>query len=444
MPGKDTHPHKANIYSEMKKSFVILLLSACLATPFLAANKKDKAQKPVKMSTLYKAASTAIKNASGQDGARTNLTNALSRTDLKDKDRAEIYYTAARLYESTNSVENRKAYLKQQYDTALFFNSLLNMYEQLRLCDSTDAVPNAQERVRLRYAKKTRELRQKHIRNILNGGKFFLHKGNYAAAYGFMDAYYTYAPNRRDTLLPKLAYQAALCGYLTSQPTHTLKYIDKAIETATRGDKPILQEYKVRTYERLNNDSARVRELLTGVSHYPEYDYFFVNLVDYFDSHHMTKEGCALADSLIRVVSDKKAIYWYTKCKMKLLENDYEACIQYADSTLLRDPSFADAHYNKGISYLNMAVIRQESACSDIKDPRFAQDRQAIRQLYASAMPCMQKVRELQPDKVDRWAPPLYRIYLFLNKGKEFDEIDKLLKKNAAEDAKKQAEAGKK
>ncbi len=428
----------------MKKSFVILLLFTCLAPILLAAGKKEKAQKPVKMSTLYKAASTAIKNASGQDGARTNLMNALPRTDLKDKDRAEIYYTAARLYESVNSVENRKAYLKQQYDTALFFNSLLNMYEQLRLCDSVDAVPNSQERVKLKYARKTSELRQKHIRNIRNGSKFFLRKGNYAEAYGFIDAYYTYSNNRRDTLLPKLAYQAALCGYLTKQPAHTLKYIDKAIETATRGDKPILQEYKVRTYAMLKNDSAWVRELNTGVSHYPEYDYFFVNLVDYYDSHRMTKEGEALADSLIKVVSADKAIYWYTKSKMRLLDNDYEACIQFADSTLKRDPAFTDAYYNKGISYLNMAVIRQESACSDIKDPRFAQDRQAIHHLYAEAMPCMQKVRELQPENVDRWAPPLYRIYLFLNKGKEFDEIDKLLKQKAAEDEKKKAEAAKK
>lgn len=427
-----------------KKPIVALLMVACCAAPCWSATKKDKAQKPTKMSTLYKAASTAIKNASGQDGARTNLINALPRTDIDNKDRAEIYYTAARLYESVNSVENRKAYLKQQYDTAQFFNSLLNMYEQLRLCDSVDAVPNEQERVRIKYARKTNELRMKHLRNILGGSKFFLRKGDYASAYGFLDDYYTYTPNRRDTLLQHLAYQAALCGYLTHHPIRTLKYIDKAIEAATRGDKPILQEYKVRTYAALKNDSAWVRELHTGVNLYPEYDFFFVNLVDWYDSHRMTQEGCQLADSLIQVVSADKPLYWYTKCKLKLLENDYEACIEFADSTLHRDPTYADAYYNKGISYLNMAVIKQETACNDIKDPRFEQDRKQIRQLYANAMPCMQKVREMQPDNIDRWAPPLYRIYLFLNKGKEFDEIDKLLKQKAADEQKKAAEAGKK
>ena len=421
----------------MKKSYVVLILCTFLVLPGYSANKKEKAQKPVKMSTLYKAASTAIKNASGQDGARTNLINALSRPELKNKDKAEIFYTAAKLYESSNSVENRKAYLKQQYDTAMFFNTLLNMYEQLRLCDSVDAVPNAQQKVKQKYSKKTYDLRQKHIKNILNGSKFFLHKGDYASAYGYIDAFYTNTTSKRDSLLYRLAYQAALCGYLTNQPKHTLKYIDKAIEAASRGDKPILQEYKVRTYALLKNDSLWVRELHTGVNLYPEYDYFFVNLIDWYNSQRMTREACELADSLIQVVSAEKAIYWYTKCKMKLMENDYEACIQFADSTIKRDPAYVDAYYNKGISYLNMAVIKKDTACNDIKDKRFAEDRKAIHELYVQAMPCMEKVRELQPDMVDRWASPLYRIYLNLNKGKEFDEMDKILKKKAEEEKKK-------
>ena len=421
----------------MKKSYVVLILCTFLVLPGYSASKKEKAQKPVKMSTLYKAASTAIKNASGQDGARTNLINALSRPELKNKDKAEIFYTAAKLYESSNSVENRKAYLKQQYDTAMFFNTLLNMYEQLRLCDSVDAVPNAQQKVKLKYSKKTYDLRQKHIKNILNGSKFFLRKGDYASAYGYIDAFYTNTTSKRDSLLYRLAYQAALCGYLTNQPKHTLKYIDKAIEAASRGDKPILQEYKVRTYALLKNDSLWVRELHTGVNLYPEYDYFFVNLIDWYNSQRMTREACELADSLIQVVSAEKAIYWYTKCKMKLMENDYEACIQFADSTIKRDPAYVDAYYNKGISYLNMAVIKKDTACNDIKDKRFAEDRKAIQELYAQAMPCMEKVRELQPDMVDRWASPLYRIYLNLNKGKEFDEMDKILKKKAEEEKKK-------
>lgn len=47
--------------------------------------------------------------------------------------------------------------------------------------------------------------------------------------------------------------------------------------------------------------------------------------------------------------------------------------------------------------------------------------------LYKSAMPYLQKYRTMAPDMQDQWALPLYTIYLNLNMGKEFDEIDKLL-----------------
>ena len=39
-----------------------------------------------------------------------------------------------------------------------------------------------------------------------------------------------------------------------------------------------------------------------------------------------------------------------------------------------------------------------------------------------------EKLRQLQPDKQERWLSPLYRIYLNLNLVKEFDEIDALMK----------------
>ena len=40
----------------------------------------------------------------------------------------------------------------------------------------------------------------------------------------------------------------------------------------------------------------------------------------------------------------------------------------------------------------------------------------------------MEAYRKLAPADKERWAPALYRIYLHLNMGKQFDEIDRLLK----------------
>ena len=40
----------------------------------------------------------------------------------------------------------------------------------------------------------------------------------------------------------------------------------------------------------------------------------------------------------------------------------------------------------------------------------------------------MEKYRTLVPEAKSKWLAPLYTIYLNLNMGKEFDEIDKIRK----------------
>ena len=141
----------------------------------------------------------------------------------------------------------------------------------------------------------------------------------------------------------------------------------------------------------------------------------------------MYKEGLALADSLISIDS-QKPLYWFSKSKIELSENNYDKCIEYSDSTILRDSSYIDAYYNKGISFMNQALIRQDGASTNMSDPKFLEDKKAIESLYRKAQPCMEMVRKLEPENIERWGRHLYRIYMYLNRGKEFEEIDKLLR----------------
>ena len=415
----------------MKKVFLIILI---LLAPLglSAADKKakqPKQEKPKqeKLATLYKNARNAIKNLSGQDAAKNALLGALARPELNNKQKAKIYYSAAQLEESLNAVENRKAFLKQAYDTAAFFNKLCDMYGQLRLCDSVDLAPDAQGNTRPRMQKKTNSLRNKHRRNILGGGKYFLSKKNYAAAYPFFDNYCTYTGKEQiDTIVHQAELWATLSAFQVENYNGTIKHVDKAIDFADAETAPILQEYKARSYSKLGNDSAWVASLKQGIQNYPKHDWFFVQLSDWYQAHRNFAEERNLADELTKRMGDK-AIYMYAKSKSYLSQGDYSACIAYADSTIQLDSNFADAYYNKGISYLNLAVISQEMSTKDVNDPKYAEDKQRTQELYRQAQPCMEMVRKLQPDRQDRWASPLYRIYLNLNLGDEFNEIDRLL-----------------
>jgi hypothetical protein len=404
--------------------FLFIFLNIVTTTLFSAEKKKEP--KEVKLATLYKAANLAIKNSSGQDNAKNNLLGALNRESLTQKQKANIYYTCALLDESSNSIQNMKAYLKQPCDTAALFNTLLNMYGNLYKCDSLDAIPNPNGVVKLKYKSKTSGLRAKHLPNILNGGKYYLAKNNFATAYSFFDTYSTYT-QPTDAMLPKVAYWATFSSYKLGQHANTLKYIDRAFEVVDAKDGAILQEYKCRTHLALNDEKSYEEDLVKGVRTYPDHDFFFVNLTDVYSEKHMYKEGLALADSLIAVDS-KKPLYWFSKSKIELSENNYDKCIEYSDSTILRDSTYTDAYYNKGISYMNQALIRQDGASAKLTDPKSLEDKKAIESLYRKAQPCMEMVRKLEPENIERWGRHLYRIYMYLNRGKEFEEIDKLLR----------------
>lgn len=397
---------------------LFLLLAACPVSA--KKSKEEKKPKKERLYTLFKNARTALKNYSGQDAPRDALLGALARPDLSNRQRARIHYTAALLEESLNGTENQKAFLKQPYDTARFFNKLCDMYGQLRLCDSVDNAPDAKGRIRPHFQKRVQSLRKKHLRNLLGGGKFFLSKQNYAAAYPFFDNYCGLAPDSITTLW------ATLSAYLVGNYAGAVKHVDAAISYSTPSTAAVLQEYKAISYAKLGNDSAWVASLQHGVENYPSHDWFFVQLSDWYYNQRDFEAERQMADRLIAQTGGK-AIHYYAKSKSYLSEENYDACIACSDTCIAIQPDFADAYYNKGIAYLNMAVIAQESCPKDVNHPDYFEDKQKIQNLYRHARPCMEMVRKLQPERQERWASPLYRIYLNLNLGDEFNEIEKLL-----------------
>ncbi len=47
---------------------------------------------------------------------------------------------------------------------------------------------------------------------------------------------------------------------------------------------------------------------------------------------------------------------------------------------------------------------------------------------YKKALPYMERYRELAPEQKDKWMAALYNIYLNLNMGTEFEEIDRMIR----------------
>ena len=83
------------------------------------------------------------------------------------------------------------------------------------------------------------------------------------------------------------------------------------------------------------------------------------------------------------------------------------------------------------LTYYNQAVALDNKKLTN------RTQRRQMQQLYRKALPYMERYRKLL-EAQSKWAMPLYTIYLNLNMGKEFEEIDGLMKKGKVNVNKKQ------
>lgn len=396
------------VWSMMKRLLLIFML-ILLSAPHAMAQKK------VTMNKRLKEARAAVKSNSGQENIERILLDSIALPTTTDEIKAEAYHLCALLEQSMNDGLNMNAYLKQNIDTVRLYRTILNIYDYTLKSDSIDE--------RGKFGSKNRKLRALHRKNLLGGGKFHLRASKWADAYPFFDTFLRTSTMDMDSVVGRVAYWATICGMNENNPHHVLEHVDKAIELTSDVERPALSEYKARSCVSLGDSAQWVGILEKGVDSYPGYNYFFLNLMDYYMRHGQTDHGLQLTDSLIRNDGDR-AVYWFAMSMFALNREEYERCIEMSDECLRREPDNVDALYNKGISLLNMALKERNRA-------RFMA-------LYRRALEPMERVRELSPDDVSRWANPLYRIYLNLNMGEKFEEIDTLLMKHY--DAQKEAD----
>ena len=95
----------------------------------------------------------------------------------------------------------------------------------------------------------------------------------------------------------------------------------------------------------------------------------------------------------------------------------WEESVKYSEQLIHRNDSMAEPYFNAGTAFINMA---------EQTDP--TKEKKLQKTYYQKARTYMEYYRLLMPEEKRKWAPVLYRIYLNLNLGKQFDEIDKLLK----------------
>lgn len=406
-----------------------------------AAKAAKEAAKALKAE--IKAANKVLREAQGQLNAvdgNIDQANALIESAMANKHTAsnpDTWYTAGKIQEKIYNTENEKMYLQQAYDQAKFFGSLSKMFDYFLTCDSLEQIPDAKGKVVAKYRPEMTDLLSRIRINLVSGGVTYFNENNNEKAFELFSKYIDVADApmfaalnyaETDSLMHEIAYYATLAGLKMEDYHKALKYVDLAMKKEDVAQKAI--EYKAMSYINLGDTANWINALKEGVEKYPAVEYFYSNLISYYNTNGDTKDLVAFADEML--AKNPLPIFRFVKGYVYQNQKEYDKAVEEYKICIEQDPGYTGAYRNLGICYCQMAQDLSDAASTlDIKSKAYKAKKEEINAYYKLALPIYEHLRKIDdgsdPDVKNAWTNGLYTCYYMLNMGKEFEEIEKLM-----------------
>lgn len=392
-----------------------LILSFLLFFPIIAP--AQRAFKPVKSALKEKNYKEAV-----------NKISALRKDTLYLNDPKLCLYSIE-ANRGLNDAENTKLYLKKNYDTLTFFSTTHQIIKEAVRLDSIERALQESEERKPKQTDYICSLLRQYAPNITAASRFFYKKGKYNEAMSYLRTCLDlpHSPIGKQANLTVKAETSSAALYLmsafhTKKYSETNRYLQLALsDTSLR--KPIL-EILAYTAEAERDTASYHKWLDMGFHEFPCEPVFFTRLADYHAAKGDAPTVLLLSEELLRHDSSNVSAL-VAQCMALLNLQRYDDCIVSAHKLLAADSASVEANYFLGASYVAKATSIQlpENAFSR----NYKKAKKELDGLYKQAMPYLERYREQAPKQTKRWAPLLYKVYLALNEGKKFAEIEKLL-----------------
>jgi Flp pilus assembly protein TadD len=388
-------------------------------------------------------------------GGRPNFQQAeqlinAALTNAETKDDAETWNVAGLVQKKFGEEESKKVYLRQRFDTAAYYNSILKMCQYFIKCDELAQIPDAKGKIKNKYRKANTASIKMDRSNLYIGGVDAYNKGMNKEALAFFGMYVE-IPNlpmfdedqelKGDTLVPDVAYYAELAASRLDDYDAILKYGQYGMNS--KGNGQFATELVANAYKAKGDTAQWIATLKEGIQKYPDYAFFFGHLIDYYTNNNKNDEAMKFADDML-AKDPNNAFYVYVKGylyhnmydPLKKEGKDAEAtaalekALEYYQKTTEVDSSYAEAYSNMGLIYCLLAQDYSMTTTSDINDPKYASEQAKLKGYYEKARPLYEKARELKPDQQPLWLQGLHRVYYNLGMGPQYEEMDKLISGN--------------
>jgi len=396
----------------------LLLLAAMPCLTFAQKTKVSTIRQELSQARTY------LRSRNKNYSQAEQLMNKLLK-DSANRDNKDIQHVLLEAVKGQYDQANERMYLKQKQDTAAFFNLAQRMFTIAFTLDSLDCRPDKKGRVAPEYRQRYATMLNTYRPNLFNGGTYFIRKNKWQEAYNFMETYldcaqqplftaYNYSANDQQRMA-EAAYWATYSGYRQQDAEKTLRHHQQALADSAHANFTL--QFMAEAYRWQRNDSLYIATLERGFRSYPLFNYFFPRLTDAYTAEQRYDKALQLADQAL-LVCDTCELFLFAKSSALLRLERWEESVRYSRLTMACNDSLPEPYFNAAVAYVHMA---------DMLDP--AKDKRKYVDNYQRARTYMEYYRRLMPQEEQKWAPVLYRVYLNLNLGRQFDEIDRLLKK---------------
>lgn len=397
-----------------KRTLFLLILLTLYLLPLTSvmAQKRQMAE-----------AENYLRSGKNLDKAEKLMTDLLN--DSANQQNPRIYNLWLQAVEKQYQAINEQMYKRQAIDTLELFSLTRRLFTIAERLDSIDAQPDKKGRVNPDYRKDNAQRLLAYRPNLFYGGAYFLRRSDFPTAYEYFETYIDCACQplfkdhdlmNTDSRMGEAAYWATYSGYRMDDPVLTLRHHELARRDSVKLEYTL--QYVAEAWQRLG-DSQRYEEILwEGFAFYPKSTYFFPRLMDTYTAKGNYEQALSVVDEALKT-DTLSELYLFAKSTMLLNLGRNAECLDISNRIIALNDQMAEAYYNAGTACLNI-ILRMDSR----------KHKKQIRKMYQKAQPYMEIYRELAPEAKDKWGPALYRIYFNLNLGKQFDEIDRLLRKS--------------
>lgn len=364
--------------------------------------------------------------------AAANALRSATNNELVNKD-AYVWFVSTSAKKAVIDNENRKRAEGAAFDEPLMYAYVYELGGDLANCEKYDNMPDAKGRVKPKYAEFIKMTYAQQFAQFYNAGAYYYGNEEYAKAYDLFkmfidssDKLYKEGMMPKDTVnVPVAAYNMSLCGMQLENYDMVLTHVDLAMQNPQMAESAY--RFKSAAFLEKGDSATWLKMCKEGITKFPSDLYYSQSLIHYYDSRNQSEELGKLADELM-ATDPTNPLFVYLKGYIAHQKEDFDTAIEWYEKTLNVDPNYENALSNLGRCYLIKAqeYSTAQSSTKVTDKKKIAEDKKILDGYYNKALPLLEKLRELAPDKHDLWLMNLINCYYNLKMTDKLKELEKL------------------